>query len=487
MPLDSLETRGFLELRSEAGTQRAANALALNYEHPEVELESREGLWHAVRWWSKASATKDPAATPKALWSIIKARRTIAEVSPYTWQRAIDGQAGADSKVDCDLILKNYPGSPEAGEAVYWSFGKDYPFNRYDHDKMGFDRGRLSEEWLKTLGLEREERRFDNSENNWRKRLKGLEIATEKMNAEEFAVYIKTFRDEVRKKVTSLLDASDLNCVDDLVQFSEVEGVAPEVRNGYVSLRVQLNYASHQEKAIDVEDLRRLKGTEPVADFIDFLDLAGMAHDQVVMPTKDLDKDGSGVGYWAPNYPELIAGTTEFLAKHPKSPKREAARLLQLRALIRAARPKEVEWEVNWPVANRWDSEYSPRFFTQLPFDKEKIDAAFKAYAEEFPKPLYPNALLGLHADSELIQGNWGAALDDLLALLDQPAAPEMHHGAVGELTYIYDQLDEDSRRAEVLAAILKRPMARKHLADYVDTGGLGRLKDFLTVKLAGG
>ena len=137
-------------------------------------------------------------------------------------------------------------------------------------------------------------------------------------------------------------------------------------------------------------------------------------------------------------------------------------------------------------MANRWDSQYAPRFFTLLPFDKPKIDAAFKAYSEEFPKPLYPNALLGLYADSELIQGNWGPALDDLLALVDQQTAPELRHGAAGELAYIYDQLDEDSRRTEVLAEILKRPVARKFLGDYVETGGLGRLKDYVKEKLAG-
>ncbi len=486
MPLDSLDSRGELEMNANAGTARAANALALNYEHPEVELESREGLWHAVRWWSKASLTKDPAVAPKALWSIIKARRTIAEVSPYTWQRAIDGQAGEDSWTDYQLILKSYPDSPEAGEVVFWTFAKTYPFNQYDHAPLGFDRDSLSVEWLKTLGMTQDESYYNRYDGKRTKKLKDLAADTEKMDAKEFAVYIKALRDEVRQNVTSLWDAGEMNCMDDLVQFSEVEGVSPEIRKAYLGLRVGLIYTSHMEASISTEYIGTLPNLDPVRDFVDFLELAGLAHDQIVMPTKDLEKDGSGVGYYSPNYPEILTAATEFLAKYPKSPKRETARLLQIRAMVRSARPKEVGWSAAWPVANRWDSQYAPRFFTLLPLDKPKIDAAFKAYSEEFPKPLYPNGLRALHADSELIQGNWGAALDDLVALVDQQTAPELRHGAAGELAYIYDQLDEDSRRTEVLAEIVKRPVARKYLADYVETGGLGRLKDYVKEKLAG-
>ncbi len=486
MPLDSLETRGSLNLRAEAGTLRAANALALNYEHPEVELESREGLWHAVRWWSKAGATKDPVVAPKALWSIIKARRTIAEVSEYSWKRAIDGQAGPDSKVDYDLILKKYPGSPEAGEAVFWSFENDYPFREYDQQLVGFDRDSFPEKWLEAMGPIFDNTYYDTNEVK-SATLKSLSADTEKMEAKAFAAYVKALRDEVRKNVSSLWDTGELNCMDDLVQFSQVEGVSPKIRNAYVALRLKLLYTSRREKSVNVEEIRGFEGLEPVRDFVDFLEIAGIAHDQIVMPTKDLEKDGSGVGYYAPNYAELLAATTEYLSKYPKSPKREAARVLQIRALVRSARPKEVPWSVSWPAANQWDSQSAPRFFTQLPFEKEKIDAAFKAYAEEFPKPNYPNTILALHADTELIQGNWGAALDDLLALLEQKTSPELHEGAAGELAYIYDQLDEDSRRTEVLAEILKRPAARKYLADYVETGGLGRLKDYVKAKLAGG
>jgi TolA-binding protein len=490
MPLDSLDARGGLSYGPEAETFRTTNAGLLAYAKPEDELESREGLWHAVKWWGKASATHDPTAAPTALWSIIQARRLIAEVNPYTWQRALDGGAGADSKADYDLIVHNYPSSPEAlHEAVYWTFAGGYPRKDFEHFTMGYDRDGLSADWLSALKVA-----ADNGQDAWnaeegiKNALSQLAANISSENTQLFIHDAKAFRDFVGNQ-PSIDEADWVNCAEDLVAFSQIDGVAPAVRAAYVKARGQLLFNGYYdqpvETPVDLDALRQQPTAGKVADFIDFLDIARTAHSEVEVPVKDLDKDGQPLTFTSRDYQGLLTKTTAFLDKYPQSPKREAARLLQLRALIRLSRPREVSWTIDWPAANQWDDEYAPRFLTLAPFDAARTAAAFKAYDDEFPNGHYVNAVLALRADADLIQKHWGDALDHLSALLAQQSAPELHTGAAGELAYIFDQLDHNDRREEVLAEIMKRPAMRDDLASYLSTGNLAPLKDYLTAKLA--
>jgi hypothetical protein len=322
--------------------------------------------------------------------------------------------------------------------------------------------------------------------------MKGLVSDAENSDAAAFARKVSALRDDLRKHTTSIWDADSMNCLDDLLQFSRVDGIDPGVRAAYVRLRVQLLYGDNPNDEyepfhkIDLTGIRQMAGTEKIQDFIDFLDLAQTAYELIDVPVADLDKDGQPITISSRNYHDLLPKATAFLQKYPQSPKREAARLLQIRALVRMSRPKEVPWTIDWPAANQWDDQYAPRFLTLAPFDQTQVDAAFQAYEDEFPRGQYANSILALRADTALIQEKWGDALDDLLALLDQQIAPELHGAAAGELAYIFDQLDKDERRQDVLAAILKRPVARTDLASYINTGGLSLLKDYLNAKLAG-
>jgi TolA-binding protein len=493
MPLDSLDTRNSLLFGSDADTHRAVNATLLSYPHPEDELESREGLWHAIKWWSKASATHESAIAPAALWSIIKSRRTIAEVNPYTWKRAIDGQAGPDSKADYDQLMAKYPNSPEASHAAaYWSFSQTLPRSGYERYSVGYDRDNLSEDWLTAMGLSRDAYFYDENWRSTQDKFKQLTTDAGKIDAKEFAQRVTALRADIGKNATSIEDANRMNCLNDLVQFSQIDGIAPDIRATYVKARVQLLYGVDRdlsgpaEPQVDLAAFRRQPGTEKIQDFIDFLDLARTAGQLIDVPVKDLEKDGQPMTISCRNYQALLPQATAFLEKYPKSPKREAARLLQIRAIVRSSRPKEVPWSIDWPAANQWDDEYAPRFLTLAPFDEKQVNDAFGAYVAEFPHGQYANAILALRADTALIQKHWGEALDDLLSLLDQQTAPELHNGSAGELAYIFDQLDKDDRRQEVLNAILKRPMARKDLTAYLATDSLSLLKDYLNSKLGG-
>jgi TolA-binding protein len=492
LPLDSLDTRGGLSFDTEAATDRAANAALLSYAQPEVELESRDGLWHAIKWWGMASATHDPVAAPTALWSIVKARRTIAEVNSYTWSRAISGGAGPDSKADYDAILAKYPDSPEAKHtAVYWTFAGNFARGDYERFAVGFDRDTLSADWLTAMNIPADPYDY-NAEQSNQNLITKLEADAAQADDKSFAQEVEKIRTQVTESATFLEEADSVNCVNDLAQFAEVPNISPATRAQYVKARYQLvfgttNESGASEPGVDLDALRKMPGATDVADFIDFLDLARTAGTEIDVPVKDLDKDGQPLTFGSRDYQGLLAKTTAFLAKYPKSVKREAARLLQIRALVRLSRPREVAWSLDWPAVNQWDDAYTPRFLTLAPFDPKTVNAAFRAYDAEFPhgQGHYTNAVLALRADTELIQQHWDNALDNILALLDQQTAPELHVGAAGELAYIFDQLDKDERREPVLTEILKRPAARTDLTSYIKTGGLPRLADYLNAKLA--
>ncbi|HEY0256456.1 MAG TPA: hypothetical protein VGC39_03355 [Candidatus Methylacidiphilales bacterium] len=362
MPLDSLDARGSLSFGADADTYRASNAALLSYAQPEDELESREGLWHAIKWWGKASGTHDTTAAPTALWSIIKARRTIAEVNPYTWKRALDGQAGPDSRTDYDLIMTKYPNSSEAlHEAVFWTFNKNYPRSFYNRYSVGLDRDDLSPDWLKAMDLPTDNGSFYMGEDNAAvQQLRKLIAYAATADNKSFAQETQRLRDDVVPMATSLDTADTVNCLEDLVQFSQVDGVAPSVRSTYVKARYQLAYGGpagcyrddtgNIVQQIDLSVLRQQPTADKIQDFIDFLDLARTAHAEVDVPVKDLDKDGQPLTFSSRDYQGLLTKSTAFLEKYPKSVKREAARLLQIRALVWLSRPREVPWSIDWPA-----------------------------------------------------------------------------------------------------------------------------------------
>ena len=101
-PLDTDEARraAYIDFSADADVRRADSAPFIgatgNYK---AELESRDELRHAFKWWLDASdAQPGTALTAQALWRALSAMPRIADVSPFTYERALARKWGETAK-----------------------------------------------------------------------------------------------------------------------------------------------------------------------------------------------------------------------------------------------------------------------------------------------------------------------------------------------------------------------------------------------------
>ncbi len=218
-------------------------------------------------------------------------------------------------------------------------------------------------------------------------------------------------------------------------------------------------------------------GMAPLKDYLDFLALAVIANhriDVVVAPQspevpKYLDKEGQTT-YTTRDYPKLEKLTAEFLAEHPRSGKREAARLLYARALYNASRPTLFYKYAVWPESEHFAGGNIIGTHRREPFDPRKIGEALNAYDKEFPHGRYASEIRNLRALLAWRTQDWNIALDLTLAALDDPQAPDLQPEAAFRLANIFSEgLCDETERARLLTAIKARPAAVKRLREYLE------------------
>src|SRR5206468_2423646 len=127
------EARGLLlrvplntETRNEAsvsGLLRRENGHTLRLPDVEDQLDDRDELHHASRWWMRAARlVPGTPLSAKARLKALEALPQIARVSDYTEQRAREIKLGAVSREIYDKLHAESPNSPEAQRfAAYWS------------------------------------------------------------------------------------------------------------------------------------------------------------------------------------------------------------------------------------------------------------------------------------------------------------------------------------------------------------------------------
>ena len=126
-PLDTDERRHevYLDHSAEADVRRADSAPFVgasgNYK---LDLENRDELRHAFNWWLEASDAKPGSPeTAQALWLALKAMPPIADVSPFTVERAGTRKWGDVARKLYDRLRTECPDSVEAKRyAVTWGF-----------------------------------------------------------------------------------------------------------------------------------------------------------------------------------------------------------------------------------------------------------------------------------------------------------------------------------------------------------------------------
>ena len=474
VPLDTEEWRRRLykDDHPAANFRRMENGKALGFSDVlPLDLESRDELRHAFNWWLVASdAQPRSPLSATAIWRALRAMPEIADVSPFTLDRAAAKKWGDVSRKLYARLEKEHPEAPETKRlAVFWTFppGKG-------EDGTPVTRG----EDVKTLE-EVPEGEEETPEEVVKARVAKV-LPSGEVNLPALKKEVAAGRKWAKEKLKSLPAQCVVNFFEDLDLFLNAPDVTPEMAKRYVELRYDTlvtgsigygifdirpgtdkkeepgTFRGDEALLADIRALEADPKYAKVADFVAFLEMAVTANHWVAISLKDgahrLDKNGDEPTYWGRDYAALEKMCRAWLEKYPASKKREAALLLHCRALSHAMEPYVYYKRASWPVANCWEGAQLPVEVERLKFDAKVWKAALDQYDKEFPKGVYADDVLGYRGDLAVRLKDWRRALGITLGQLD--GKEHLHPGAQNRLRLIFSHLAKDDERADLLAAI---------------------------------
>jgi TolA-binding protein len=488
-PLDSDETRRkvYIDFSADADTRRSDSAPFIgatgNYK---LDLENRDELKHAFKWWLDASdAQPGTALTAQALWRALKAMPEIADVSPFSYERALSRKWSDASQKIYDRLKKECADSPEAiRDAVSWDFPA--PKKKENADDYPSFRGPAGD-WISgahALKIDDEGAGSEADAQALTKDLESLAGYAGKEPVERLKSRAEELAGRARKAFTGLYDARWVNLADDLALFFSEPDPGPEVCQRYVEMRLRFanqsaiggNGFGDDEKKDDPDqilqnDIKTALAdpkTKPVADYFEFLNLAVIANHFVWIKLNEKDKNGDPDTYRSRDYPLLAKATRAFLEKYPKSRKRESAMLMEARAVYRASEDVAMRNLVTWPQAARWEGGFVVTYTHQEPFDAKRVIATFDAYDHAFPKGRYAADIRSYRAAVALRQHDWKSALALSASQLEDHADPALDGDAANRVGEIFTQLTDERYRADILSAIHSEPHAKEFLTQYL-------------------
>jgi TolA-binding protein len=504
LPLDSNQSirKLFRDEPERAGVNRRTNGRAMGFRNIETELDERDELHHASRWWLRAA--RSAAGTPVSAAARLKALEAIPKIagsSDYAFGRALEDEMEKASREIYDKLKAEAPNSVEAKQAAYSTFvrpaGAVYP------DKFGYSGAYFSDRWYETR-MRRLSGYFwsdyelqgdrTSAYNNNEGDLSGWKNAKvgERINAlrdtekplPELTQEIKDLHQVVSSHYNSINQAACLNFLDDLLLFLGEPGVTPEIAKCYINLRLDVLTGSSWDPAPVVPPLviteqgykfddpdrlirKRIAAAiqdakmQPVVDYLEFLDLAMAANSRVEV-TSDNKPPGKDVGdtFMGRDYPAIEKLARTFLEKYPQSRKREAARLVLARAVYRQS----------WPRIETFTSESGDTYTlpdTWEPFNPKRVFAELDAYDKAFPNGRYAPEIRDMRASVCWRAGDWKPAVDLTVQQLDK-GSPDLKRDAVLRLANIFAELATAEHRTALIAAIRENPSALSWLKLYL-------------------
>jgi hypothetical protein len=508
-PLESgSDTSLFADDSDQAAQRRRENGKALGLTNIDSELEDRDELRHASRWWMRAARTlpgTQLAAT--ARWKALEAMPNIASESDFAFDRAVETKAGDASRALYERLRAECPSSVEANkDAAYWSF----PMRRRQPNETGFlkyeDHGGRECDAIGQMGYtsfddgafgvtrDFTEEDWDNDNSKaWDSidaRILALNEHGGDWDTARLATEVEALRSGARSLYKELGEARYLTLLDDLALFLQEPNLTPKVRSTYIELRLRYggflrvpDTGQLDENSQDVaiwhqkQTIRALlddPALKPVQEYVDFIEAAGgnLQSDHVDQPVT-ADNPTTPFALQTQTYQNLEQSMRTFLAKYPKSRKREAARLTLARAVHWLSIPSNAMW-------NPKDDEPDPAKAEAKDFPsilktswREKFDAKralepLDAYDREFPNGRYASDIRDYRGTAEWHAHEWGAALDDTMASLDDATHPDLQPEAALRLANIFAELADADNRADLLEAIRQRPKAVERLRQYL-------------------
>ncbi|MEY2565170.1 MAG: hypothetical protein QOH88_3363 [Verrucomicrobiota bacterium] len=492
-PLDSVVH--FLRRYSQLDAmQRRANGRSLRAKNVDTELEERDELRHASRWWLNAARARP--GTPlgaQARWKALEAMPKIAFASQYAEQLAREIKGEAVSREIYEKLRKESPDSIEAKRlAAYWSFPAPisaddqnyefattrdarilgYPYSDFEAFGVKQDDGEASfgADFMKRFGS-----------------LVAKAIAAEPAAMTSIAAEARELDARAKKELATIYDASVANFLDDLAHFVSEPKITPEMMKIYVGIRFDVldsNGFSRPdgtilpEKTKDADIVAKIEAAlknpimQPVADYLEFSLIGLKAGDRIAVSTDipDLKSEEGKATFTSRDHAGMEKMARDFLKKYPKSQKREAALFVIARSVQALSRPYVCDVGTPAPGTSPDEQIYDieRKSYQREPFDPKRVLAALDEYDREFPNGRYAAENRNLRAMTLWRMHDWSRALELTLVQLNDKAKPDLHWEAAVRLANIFADLSNAEFRADILDAIRSKPAAALRLKSFL-------------------
>ncbi|MEO7951952.1 MAG: tetratricopeptide repeat protein [Chthoniobacterales bacterium] len=482
-------------------TTRRLNGRSLQLKEVDNELEQRDELRHAARWWMAAARARP--GTPLAAqtrWKALESMPRIARESDYAEERAREIKGEAVSRQIYAKLLQECPDSVEAKRlAAYWSFPPppkpdeeqfDDGFKLRDAHIMGYPFHDFGGFGLAANEQSSEEAGIDSEV---RKRVALLPEKAELAEPAQFATEVRQLDAAARSRLTSISDATLINFLDDLAQFSSGPNLTREMLKTYVPIRFMVLQSNGweqpgpEEPATTKDDQIRAKidaalrtpEMQAVADYLEFSRIGLLSGDRTEMETDIIDPKGDGahVSLKTRNYTEMAKLARDFLKKYPRSRKREAALFVLARSVQALSRPYLCEIGVPAPGTTPEEGVFDvvQKSYQPEPFKPEPVLAALDDYDREYPNGRYAAEVRNLRGVTLWRIHDWGKALDLTMAQLQDDSKQDLQPEASVRLANIFADLEQAEYRADLLEAIRVRPAAIKYLRPFLERASKDR------------
>jgi hypothetical protein len=479
---------------------RRDNGHTLGLPDVEDQLDERDELHHASRWWMRAArALPGTPLSAKARLKALEALPQIARVSPYTEQRAREIKLEAVSREIYNKLRAESPNSPEAQRiAAYWSLP---PEEKKSDEASTVFSPQESEMPLVTCDDAASPLGYPIAANNAFEALTGSNSAAEDKSGPDWneierrvkalretadAGEVKDLAQLVRKGITKREDVTLANCLDDLAQFLSEPNLSADARTIYVNLRLDLLHRTHWpdspvDPGISVEDnddaveaeidaAGKNPALQSFHDYLDFCRIGLVAGERFEVKTDIAgSKEPDGATYSSRDFAKIEKMTRDFLAKYPRSHKREAAMFVLARAIYSLSRPYILCVGVQAPGSEPDGVvDIVQKTYYKEPFDPRRVTRAFDDYDREFPNGRYAADVRDMRAATLWRIGQWDKALDLTLAQIADRNPGDLLGDAETRLANIFAELANVKHRPQVLQVIRNRPACLPYLVAYI-------------------
>lgn len=384
-------------------------------------LDERHALSHARACFAKAGDLEE-------LHQVLRER---AETSPYWMDRAVEsGDAEFSNKLAEQM---------RRPEIVPWTFRPADTMGAWKPGRSALWQveieiaavlGGITEGfWEHTAALKRLQEQVKT-------------LATGEKALDEVRSGLELIRDSVKREAPVLSAAALLNHIDDLALLAAQPGVERGNFARYAAMRLE-------NQVMPADD----PGFAMMRDFASFWNGANFAN-----------SPGAEAKGWRQRRAEAqVERMNAFLADFPKSAKREAA---LARLAVNTLRMFRCH------CAMKADGAGYAAFVVErgAAFDHSRVMAAIVDYEREFPGGRYMREMRLLRGLAAAEAEDWKTALDHLVALLNDPAARDLHLDASNTTASIFMMLLQAEHRLAAKSAIESVPGGREKLRAFLRT-----------------